>query len=147
MPAASSTIRPFAKTLTRDIYSYGLLTWFCLFPAMPFGSDEAATESEISYWKLHVDSSLPLRENVLAKAPNLVSRTVFHVGTFSHWHLKLITSQTHDQTYETLKEDADPHDLLWFQIWMAMIEMLKKEPNTRNIALGEMHRVFKTPSR
>ncbi|EON69346.1 serine/threonine protein kinase [Coniosporium apollinis CBS 100218] len=127
MSEAPSNIRHFAKTLTRDIYSFGLVMWFCLFKDMPYGREDAATEGEVSEWKLHRDPLAQLEENILAKAPGLVE----------------LQSPAQAKTMI----EATSWEMLWFQIWKAMVEMLKMQPDSRNISLGEMHRVLKIPDR
>jgi hypothetical protein len=71
MPDAPESIKPFSRTLTRDLYSYGLIVWCCLFSELPWGSQGSATDEEIQSWKLDRDLAPLLRENVILRAPGL----------------------------------------------------------------------------
>lgn len=70
---APPNIKPFAKTLTRDIYSFGLVMWFCLFETMPYGPESSAREDEVSKWKLSQNNNIQLRENIITKSPGLLN--------------------------------------------------------------------------
>ncbi|KAF2201712.1 ankyrin [Delitschia confertaspora ATCC 74209] len=126
MPNAPQEIKPFAQTLTRDIYSYGLIVWRSLFTKLPYGPEGIASDQEIQSWKLKEDFLSILRENIVSRAPGLVQLThPIHAELDSH----------HTRS-----------DLLWFQIWNALVELLHQQPNARNISLGVMHRIFQTPA-
>jgi hypothetical protein len=77
MPDAPLDIKPFAMTLTRDLYSFALVMWFCLFKTMPYGSEGTATESDVSQWKLHRNPNPQLKDNIVARSPGLAG-----VGSF-----------------------------------------------------------------
>ncbi|KAH8694340.1 hypothetical protein GQ44DRAFT_634909 [Phaeosphaeriaceae sp. PMI808] len=71
MPDAPENIKPFARTLTRDLYSYGLIAWRSLFSEMPYGPDGSITDEEIQNWKLKKDLTSFLRANIFMRAPGL----------------------------------------------------------------------------
>jgi hypothetical protein len=71
MPDAPSDIKPFAMTLTRDLYSFALVMWFCLFKTMPYASEGSVTESDVSHWKLHRDPNPQLKDSIFARSPGL----------------------------------------------------------------------------
>src|SRR5689334_20260313 len=71
MPDAAPSIKPFAKTLTRDHYSFGLVMWFSLFLDMPYGPEDSATEEAVRDWKLNIDATSALREHITIRAPRL----------------------------------------------------------------------------
>lgn len=124
---APPAIKPFARTLTRDLYSYGLVMWYSLFIDMPYGPESSATESLICEWKLTQGATSILRRHVITFAPGL--------------------GELDKPDIEKLKDNSTRHDMLWFQIWIAMTELLRAQPNKRNISLGQMHRVFEVPDR
>jgi hypothetical protein len=86
MPNAPPDIKPFAMTLTRDLYSYALVMWFCLFRHMPFGHEDSATESEVAEWKLQQDPDLQLKDNIVTRSPGLGQVS----GLFLLHHLLLL---------------------------------------------------------
>lgn len=47
----------------------------------------------------------------------------------------------------TVLTPASKDGLLWWQIHGCMVELYKTQPNARNIALGEIHYVLRTPER
>ncbi|ERF73114.1 hypothetical protein EPUS_09188 [Endocarpon pusillum Z07020] len=127
MVHAPPAIKPFAKTMTRDLYSYGLVMWYALFPDMPYGPESSANESVIRDWKLNQDTTSLLRKHIITHATGL--------------------SELNSPLIEHLKDNSTPHDMLWFQIWTAMAELLRMQPNKRDVSLGTMHRILKTPNR
>lgn len=143
MPDAPLEIKPFAMTLTRDLYSFALVMWFCLFKTMPYGHEDSANQPEVSQWKLHRDPNPQLKDSIVTRSPGLagVGSSILHLA------LMLTFPKLHTPTLEDLKTDATPIEMLWFQIWKAMVELLKIQPNCRNISFGEMHHVFKVPNR
>ncbi|KAF4339484.1 serine threonine kinase [Fusarium beomiforme] len=131
MPDAPEQLRIFRSTITRDLYSFGLIALYSLFGALPYGDDGDDTDiMAIQDWKLHQDASVFLHQQIAIYAPGL------HVN------------EIHTPVLESLYGlDLQENDLLWFQIWVAMTELLRKLPNARNIAMGHIHSVFKTPKR
>lgn len=71
MPNAPEEMRLFAKTLTRDLYSYGLIVWRTLFTRLPYGPEGSVSDEEIQCWRLEKDLSSLLRENITTRAPGL----------------------------------------------------------------------------
>jgi hypothetical protein len=119
--------------------------WFCLFHHMPFGHEGSATESEVAQWKLHQDPNPQLKDNIVVRSPGLGE-----VSSLFLLHLlppALTPWKLNTPVLQELKADAASSEMLWFQIWEAMAELLKFQPNSRNIALGEMHHVLNTPNR
>ncbi|KAF7504470.1 hypothetical protein GJ744_002207 [Endocarpon pusillum] len=126
MLEAPPAIKPFAKTMTRDLYSYGLVMWYALFLDMPYGPESSANESVIRDWKLNQGTTSLLRKHIITHATGL--------------------SELNSPLIEHLKDNSTPHDMLWFQIWTAMAELLRTQPNQRDVSLGTMHRVLQTPN-
>jgi hypothetical protein len=143
MPDAPLKIKPFAMTLTRDLYSFALVMWFCLFDTMPYGREGSATESEVSQWKLHRDPNPQLKDSIVSRSPSLAEVS----SSIPHRALMLTFLKLHTPTLADLKADATSIEMLWFQIWKAMAELLKIQPNSRNISFGEMHHILKSPNR
>ena len=71
MPNAPEGIKPYAKTSTRDLYSYGLIVWRTLFARLPYEPEGSASDDEIQLWKLDKDLFPLLRQNITARAPGL----------------------------------------------------------------------------
>ncbi|RKK99012.1 hypothetical protein BFJ71_g6384 [Fusarium oxysporum] len=128
MPDAPEELRAFRKTITRDLYSFGLVMAYSLFSILPYdeeGEHDADTMT-VQDWKLNQDASIFLHEQIIV-----------YVLDF-HSIYKVAPESLHGL-------DLRPHDLLWFQIWAAMTELLRQHPNERNIRMAHMHSVFKTP--
>ncbi|KAG7402621.1 Ankyrin-1 [Fusarium oxysporum f. sp. raphani] len=107
MPDAPEELRAFRKTITRDLYSFGLVMAYSLFSILPYdeeGEHDADTMT-VQDWKLNQDASIFLHEQIIV-----------YVLDFHSIH-KVAPESLHGL-------DLRPHDLLWFQIWAAMTELL-----------------------
>ncbi|KAL9563051.1 hypothetical protein ACKAV7_012793 [Fusarium commune] len=122
MPDAPEELRAFRKTVTRDLYSFGLVMAYSLFSILPYdeeGEHDADTMT-VQDWKLHQDASIFLHEQIIV-----------YVRDFNSIH-----NVAPENLYGL---DLRPHGLLWFQIWAAMTELLRQHPNERNIRMAHMH--------
>jgi hypothetical protein len=73
MPNAPEELRGFRDTITRDLYSFGLVMSYSLFSTLPYGSvTEEDTEAvEVQRWKLEKEPTMFLYDKILSYAPSL----------------------------------------------------------------------------
>ncbi|KAH7215149.1 hypothetical protein DER44DRAFT_740691 [Fusarium oxysporum] len=67
MPDAPEELRAFRKTITRDLYSFGLVMAYSLFSILPYdeeGEHDADTMT-VQGWKLNQDASIFLHEQII----------------------------------------------------------------------------------
>ncbi|KAJ4107868.1 hypothetical protein NW760_008714 [Fusarium oxysporum] len=67
MPDAPEELRAFRKTITRDLYSFGLVMAYSLFSILPYdeeGEHDADTMT-VQDWKLNQDASIFLHEQII----------------------------------------------------------------------------------
>jgi hypothetical protein len=124
---------------------------YSLFSKLPYGgcSQEHTDTETIQNLKLHQDFGLFLHQQITAYAPGLC--TVSHSdmpplkcpGMQINAESKVKTPVLDDLSGMGLQA----HDFLWFQIWLAMTELLKRQPNERYMSMGLVHLVFKQPQR
>ncbi|KAF9769894.1 hypothetical protein IL306_012611 [Fusarium sp. DS 682] len=128
MPNAPEQLHIFRNTITRDLYSFGLIMSYSLFAVLPYGNggEDDADMMVVQNWKLNEDARIFLHQQI-----------VVYVSCFHAIHNPVLGS--------LYGLNFQAHDLLWFQIWAAMTELLRKHPDDRNMRLGHMHSVFKTP--
>lgn len=67
MPDAPEELRAFRKTITRDLYSFGLVMAYSLFSILPYdeeGEHDADTMT-VQDWKLNQDARIFLHEQII----------------------------------------------------------------------------------
>ncbi|EGU76775.1 hypothetical protein FOXB_12672 [Fusarium oxysporum f. sp. conglutinans Fo5176] len=83
MPDAPEELRAFRKTITRDLYSFGLVMAYSLFSILPYdeeGEHDADTTT-VQDWKLHQDASIFLHEQIIVYVLDFHSTNSTRSGT------------------------------------------------------------------
>ncbi|KAK2125650.1 kinase-like domain-containing protein [Fusarium oxysporum II5] len=84
MPDAPEELRAFRKTITRDLYSFGLVMAYSLFSILPYdeeGEHDADTMT-VQGWKLNQDASIFLHEQIIVYVLDFHSTNSTRSGTF-----------------------------------------------------------------
>ncbi|KAH7473181.1 hypothetical protein FOMA001_g12632 [Fusarium oxysporum f. sp. matthiolae] len=82
MPDAPEELRAFRKTITRDLYSFGLVMAYSLFSILPYdeeGEHDADTMT-VQDWKLNQDASIFLYEQIIVYVLDFHSFDPFRLG-------------------------------------------------------------------
>ncbi|TVY64556.1 Ankyrin-3 [Fusarium oxysporum f. sp. cubense] len=82
MPDAPEELRAFRKTITRDLYSFGLVMAYSLFSILPYdeeGEHDADTMT-VQDWKLNQDASIFLHEQIIVYVLDFHSFDPFRLG-------------------------------------------------------------------
>ncbi|ENH70741.1 Putative serine/threonine-protein kinase roco7 [Fusarium oxysporum f. sp. cubense race 1] len=83
MPDAPEELRAFRKTITRDLYSFGLVMAYSLFSILPYdeeGEHDADTMT-VHDWKLNQDASIFLHEQIIVYVLDFHSTNSTRSGT------------------------------------------------------------------
>ncbi|WJG36103.1 uncharacterized protein FOBCDRAFT_189048 [Fusarium oxysporum Fo47] len=83
MPDAPEELRAFRKTITRDLYSFGLVMAYSLFSILPYdeeGEHDADTMT-VQDWKLNQDASIFLYEQIIVYVLDFHSTNSTRSGT------------------------------------------------------------------
>ncbi|EXM21830.1 serine/threonine protein kinase [Fusarium oxysporum f. sp. vasinfectum 25433] len=83
MPDAPEELRAFRKTITRDLYSFGLVMAYSLFSILPYdeeGEHDADTMT-VQDWKLNQDASIFLHEQIIVYVLDFHSTNSTRSGT------------------------------------------------------------------
>src|SRR3954454_14571605 len=96
--------------------------WFCLFETMPYGPGCSTRDDEVSKWKLCQDHNIQLRDSIIARSSGLLNVSCLFIMRIRDSDVFQLQTPTRK---ELIPDTRPPDELLWFQIWAAMAEMLK----------------------